>query len=409
MAVKKGYKQTEVGVIPEDWEVKPLSDLTKEIGDGIHATPEYVNSSDCFFINGNNLLDGKIVITENTMCVSDVEYRRLRKLLNTDTILMSINGTIGNLAFYDNEKVVLGKSAAYINVNQEASKNFLYYVFQSFATRTYYENELTGTTIRNLSLTSIRNTPISIPPTLAEQESIAEALSDADAFIESIERLLAKKRQIKQGAMSELLTGRRRLSGFGGEWEERKLGDIVEFVNGKPLESMVSSSGDYFIITLDSIDIDGKLKPEHKRSSYFDNSLQKGDIVIILSDLAHGYLLGLCDLIPEDNRYILNQRVGRLRCNNEQVSQFIRMLINRNQDFFRKRGQGTSQRHIYKRDIFELNISLPQKNEQSAIAEILSEMDGEIAALEEKLVKARQVKAGMMGELLGGRIRLNHD
>jgi type I restriction enzyme S subunit len=208
---KAGYKQTDTGLIPEDWEVKPLFKLTKDIGDGIHATPEYVSSSDYYFINGNNLLDGRIIIAENTMCISEGEYRRLRKRLDSNTILMSINGTIGNLAYFHDEKVVLGKSAAYINVNQEIRKQFLYYTLQSHVTKAFYEDELTGTTIRNLSLGSIRNTPIPLPPTLAEQTAIAEILSDMDAEITALEEKLVKARQVKAGMMSELLTGKIRL------------------------------------------------------------------------------------------------------------------------------------------------------------------------------------------------------
>ena len=99
MEVKAGYKQTEVGMIPTDWEVRSLSELTKNIGDGIHTTPNYVSSSNYYFVNGNNLLNGRIIITENTMCVSKMEYRKLRKPLDDSSVLISINGTIGNLAF----------------------------------------------------------------------------------------------------------------------------------------------------------------------------------------------------------------------------------------------------------------------------------------------------------------------
>ncbi len=149
MDVKPGYKQTEIGMIPEDWDVKPLVEISTEIGDGIHTTPEYVHSSAFFFINGNNLVDGKIAILENTMCISEPEYRRLRKNLNDRTILISINGTIGNLATFNGETVVLGKSAAYINIFKNILRDYIYYHLMSAATANYIENELTGTTINN--------------------------------------------------------------------------------------------------------------------------------------------------------------------------------------------------------------------------------------------------------------------
>jgi type I restriction enzyme, S subunit len=127
MEVKPGYKRTEVGVIPEEWEVKPLSSLSTEIGDGIHSTPNYVKSSEFHFVNGNNLVNDRISITDNTMCVSEVEYKTLRKNLTDRTLLLSINGTIGNLAFYKGEQVVLGKSAAYISVKKGVSRRFISY------------------------------------------------------------------------------------------------------------------------------------------------------------------------------------------------------------------------------------------------------------------------------------------
>src|SRR5271169_704382 len=99
---KPGYKQTEVGVIPEDWEVKTLESLTSDIGDGIHSTPQYVKISDFFFVNGNNLFGSEIKITDETKCVSEEEYHKYKKKLNERTILLSINGTIGNIALFNN-------------------------------------------------------------------------------------------------------------------------------------------------------------------------------------------------------------------------------------------------------------------------------------------------------------------
>ena len=155
--VPEGYKMSEVGVIPEDWEVQELENVTTVIGDGIHSTPQYVPYSDIFFVNGNNLVDNSIKITDSTMCVSEHEYNKHKKRLNNRTILLSINGTIGNIAFFNDEKVILGKSAAYINVNNSTNKNFIFYLMQSSGIKNYFEDELTGSTIRNLSLKTIRN------------------------------------------------------------------------------------------------------------------------------------------------------------------------------------------------------------------------------------------------------------
>lgn len=194
-----------------EWEVKKLENLSSEIGDGIHATPDYVDSSDFYFINGNNLIRNSIQITDNTKCISKEEYYKYKNKLNDKTILLSINGTIGNIAFFRDEKVILGKSVAYINIHIFTYKYYIFYVLQTHTTSCYFEDELTGSTIRNLSLKSIRNTPVSIPPTLEEQKAIAQILSDMDAEIAALEKKRDKYKCIKQGMMQELLTGKTRL------------------------------------------------------------------------------------------------------------------------------------------------------------------------------------------------------
>src|SRR5690625_561412 len=180
---KTKYMQTEVGLIPEDWEITKLGLLTHRIGDGIHATPIYSENGEYYFINGNNLSNGKIVITDSTRKVSEREFIIHKRDLTHSTILISINGTIGNLAFYNNEKIILGKSAAYINLTNQINKFFIYQLLQTNFIRKYFTNELTGSTIKNLGVNSIRQTPIPLPP-LPEQKAIAEVLSDVDRLIQ---------------------------------------------------------------------------------------------------------------------------------------------------------------------------------------------------------------------------------
>ena len=111
--------------VPDGWEIKSLNDVTSKISDGIHTTPNYTDNSNFYFINGNNLENGEIVITDSTRCVEEEEYINHKITLNENTILLSINGTIGNIAFYKNEKVILGKSAAYLICKNSINTNFL--------------------------------------------------------------------------------------------------------------------------------------------------------------------------------------------------------------------------------------------------------------------------------------------
>ena len=190
------------------------------------------------------------------------------------------------------------------------------------------------------------------------------------------------------------------------DWEWRPLSDIVDIVSGKPYEQQVKPDGPYVLLTMDSIGLDGKFKQEQKALRFFDGSLIRGDIVAVLDDIAHGKLLGLCDVVPADNIYVLNQRMARLRAKRALNPNFVRMQINARQSHFQKRGQGTSQRHIYKRDFDDLVIPLPTRIEQDAIAEALVDADSYIESLEQLLAKKRDIRQGMMQELLTGERRL---
>ncbi|AGK57019.1 type I restriction-modification system specificity determinant [Hyphomicrobium denitrificans 1NES1] len=164
-----------IGDMPVNWTVLKLSQLTSRIGDGLHGTPKYVDASPFHFINGNNLVDGSISIRPTTRCVGEAEYLNHRVDLDETTLLMSINGTIGNVACYNYEKVILGKSAAYIKCNKRILRSFLFYYLQSPTVTEHYKLEVTGTTIFNLSLDSIRGTKVALP-SVTEQLEIANFL-----------------------------------------------------------------------------------------------------------------------------------------------------------------------------------------------------------------------------------------
>lgn len=165
-----------------DWEQRKLEEVCSEIGDGLHSAPEYDDSGKFFFINGNNLINGHIVINSNeTKRVSENTFEKNNKQLDDNTVLLSINGTIGNLAYYQGEPVMLGKSAAYLKANK-IDKTFLYSLLQTTAVMNNFMLSLTGTTIKNLGLDAIKKTKISIPE-LREQERIGLYFSQLDHLI----------------------------------------------------------------------------------------------------------------------------------------------------------------------------------------------------------------------------------
>ncbi|PMN03358.1 hypothetical protein BCT41_08665 [Vibrio splendidus] len=194
------------GKHPAVWLPTILNEVCEKIGDGIHSTPKYVEESKFKFINGNNIKDGSLVITSKTKCVSQSEYEKHRKELSLETVLLSINGTIGSLAYYDGSEVVLGKSAAYLSVKGKISKEFLYYYLSTSNVSKWFDKGLTGTTIKNLSLKAIRNTPIALP-SAHEQEAITNVLMEVDKKIKLLKKQKVETQQLKKGLMQKLLTG----------------------------------------------------------------------------------------------------------------------------------------------------------------------------------------------------------
>ena len=159
-----------------------LGEISDRIGDGLHGTPAYSENGEYFFINGNNLLDGEIIFNEKTKSCSKFEYDKYKKDLSNNTILISINGTIGNLAFYKGENVILGKSACYINIKSDVDKNFIYYALKSSKFQNYIKSQATGSTIKNVSLKLLRDYVLELPD-IIQQKRISKILSNLDEKI----------------------------------------------------------------------------------------------------------------------------------------------------------------------------------------------------------------------------------
>jgi type I restriction enzyme S subunit len=197
--------------IPDHWQITKLSRLTTSIGDGLHGSPEYVEESPYHFINGNNLSNGAIRITSTTQYVSASEFERYKIALDESTLLMSINGTIGSLAYYQGESIILGKSAAYINCDKALSRSYLFFLLQSAAIGNFFQREVTGTTIFNLSLESVRNIPVALPPP-AEQLEISSFLAlrtaEFNELIDKVKREIDLLREFRTCLIADVVTGK---------------------------------------------------------------------------------------------------------------------------------------------------------------------------------------------------------
>ena len=163
--------------IPESWKWVRLQNIATALGDGIHGTPQYTINGGYYFINGNNLAEGKIEIKPDTIQVDASEYEKHKKPLDANTILISINGTIGNYAFYEEEPIILGKSACYFSLLNGVCKEYICIFLKSKVFFDYARQEATQTTIKNVSLKSMRMLPVPLPP-LAEQKRIVAKIEE---------------------------------------------------------------------------------------------------------------------------------------------------------------------------------------------------------------------------------------
>lgn len=205
-------KDVQEGELPEGWEWKSIKEITSVLGDGLHGTPQYDENGDYFFINGNNLSDGKIEIKDNTKRVSKSEFEKYKKPLNENTVLVSINGTLGNTAFYNNEKVILGKSACYFNVLEKIDKKYIRYCISSHRFVNYANKNATGSTIKNVGLKAMREFEIPLPPNLEEQQlivsEIESRLSVCDKIEESITTSLQQAEALRQSILKKAFEGK---------------------------------------------------------------------------------------------------------------------------------------------------------------------------------------------------------
>jgi len=408
--VKIGYKQTDIGIIPEDWEVKQIKDFADGTAGGTPSTQ--INS----FWGGNikwmnsGELNNKIIYDVVGRITEEGLNNSSTKLIPENCILIGLAGqgkTRGTVAI---NKVPLctNQSIAAIYPNEKYESLYLFYNLEY----RYFElrSMSTGDGGRGgLNLTIIRNILIPIPEK-KEQKAIANALSDVDDLITAVEKLIAKKESIKTATMQQLLTGKKRLDGFSGKWEEKKLGEIAIFRRGSfPQPYGLSkwydeTNGAPFIQVYD-VDKNMKLKSDTKQH---------------ISDIAKN----LSVFVKKDTVILTIQgSIGRIAITQYDAYIDRTLLIFTNylipmdtiffsyavQELFRiekEKAAGGTIKTITKEELSNFTILVPILNEQQAIAQILSDMDNEIEALKTKLSKTKAMKDGMMSELLNGKTRL---
>lgn len=418
--IKPGYKQTEVGVIPEDWDVVSLYQYA-QVRSGI-AKNANVKISDpirVHYLRVANVQDGFLDLSE----MSEIEIERgdLRRFsVVVGDVLMNEGGDrdkLGRGCIWSGQfnPCVHQNHVFVVRCTTRLHSPYLTAWTRSAAAKQFFINAGSQTTnLASINKSAIGKLPIPLPPTRAEQEAIAGALADADALIESLEQLVAKKRQIKHGAMQELLTGRKRLPGFTGEWETKRLGELGRWTGGMTPSMRNAdywksgtipwvSSGDVKSVRLETT---GLSITEFAIKQRTTNLLPKHSIIVVTrSGILRKYLPVAMNMVP----MAINQDIKALLPSAGVEPEYVLHAITSSGDRILASclKSGTTVESVEFGWLKAFTISFPPTPaEQSAIAAVLSDMDAEITALESKLAKARQVKQGMMQELLTGRTRL---
>jgi type I restriction enzyme S subunit len=236
-------------------------------------------------------------------------------------------------------------------------------------------------------------------PAIPEQKRIASFFTVLDKKIAELKQKKNLLEQYKKGIMQKLFSEELRFKDENGKefpkWVKKKLREIIEYKNGGSFENLVCDDGKYFLITLNSLDIDGRIKPDHKRVDETDNSLKKGDLVMVLSDVAHGFFLGLTDIVPSDN-YVLNQRMGALKPKVEINTFYLKTYINYNQKYFKLKGQGSSQKNLGKEDVLNFIVECPTIDEQNKISNFLTVIDEKISRTQNQMLQTQDYKKGLL-------------
>lgn len=411
-----GYKQTEVGVIPEDWEVRPVYKIasikTGPFGTLLKAS-EYSESDGVPLISVSEIRQGFLRITNHTPRVSEIVTRKLPEyILRKGDIVFGRKGAVERSALIRDHQDgwFLGSDGISIRPWSDYHNEYLALQFQSTRVQRWLLHNAIGTTMPSLNQGILRRIIIPLPPTLAEQRAIADALSDADAYIEALEQRSAKQRAVKQGAMQELLTGRRRLPGFSGEWEVRRLGDLVNFYKGKGLsKSVLDPFGNQPCIHYGELftQYSETIREVLSRTNTHENGFYSisNDVLMPTSDvtpngLAKASCIKIDNVLIGGDVLIIRSKI------NQMEGSFLSYLIRLLKDRILQLITGTTVFHLYAADMKRFTFSLPPIREQQAIISCLEDMDASLAAQEAQLAKARQVKQGMLQELLTGRVRL---
>lgn len=394
------YKQTELGLIPEDWEVKKLGELGKIIN-GLTYSPENIKENGTLVLRSSNVQNDKIVYDDNVFVEENISFNPTKK----DDVLICVRngsrGLIGKTALIDEQasNVAFG---AFMAIYRSNSNNYIYNYFKS----NYFFKEVhknLGATINSINNNDLKKFKIPLPP-LSEQKKIADCLSTWDNAIEKQNALINALTDRKKALMQQLLTGKKRLPEFSGEWKEVKLGEIGEIQTGNTPSKLESENwnGEYYWCTA-----------EDMKSKYVNNTAQKltkkgwslartvKANSILVTCIAS---IGINAITNVECSF--NQQINSITPNENFSTEFIYYLMNNSKENLLKYAGAGALPMLNKNTFSSIKFKFPTLSEQTAIAEILATADRELQLQKEKLAQLQAQKKGLMQVLLTGKKRL---
>jgi type I restriction enzyme S subunit len=408
MEVKPGYKQTEVGVIPEEWGTKLLPDVAWfQEGPGLRNWQ--FTRTGMKVVNVTNLENGVLNLDRTDRHISISLFSRMYQhfAIDANDIVMASSGNSYSKTAVVREQdlpLVMNTSVIRFKPQKVYDNGFLWAILNAPLFKNQIDLMITGGAQPNFGPYHLKRINVPLPP-LPEQRTIATALCDVDALLDGLDRLIAKKRDLKQAAMQQLLTGKTRLPGFEGEWEVKRVLDLGEVVTGGTPRTDVSEFwGDEYpwITPTDISSCRDMFSSERGLTQQGLGALRplpaNSVLVTCIASIGKNCILktaGSC-----------NQQINAVIPNNESCAKFLYYLFEASKQYLLANAGITATSIISKATFAELTFRIPSFSEQTAIATVLSDMDAEIAALEQRRNKTKDIKQAMMRELLTGKTRL---
>ena len=388
----------------EAWEQRKLGEMADIIGGGTPSTgvSEYWDGDIDWYAPAE--IADKIFVNSSQRKITAAGFdHSSAKMLPEGTVLFTSRAGIGKTAILQ-RKGCTNQGFQSIVPHKDVLDS--YFIFsRTEELKEYGETIGAGSTFVEVSGKQMAEMELMMPPTMDEQRQIGAYFHHLDNLITLHQRKYDKLVNVKKAMLEKMFpkdgadVPEIRFKGFTEAWEQRKLCKITNYSNGKGHEENQSDTGSYELINLNSISIDGGLKTSGKFIEDGTDTLLENDLVMVLSDVGHGDLLGRVAIIPENNRYVLNQRVALLRIMDNTNPYFLFSIINGNQVYFKKEGAGSSQLNISKYSVENFVVDYPQIVEQRKIANYLSNLDILITLHQRKLEKLKNLKKACLEKM----------